>query len=511
MAKARREKPNLLNNIRYAVAAYGLRKLLSTYTGYAVKIRHSVSNTEFNIGFNAAGELDTDTITTVLGSNSGFVTTWYDQTGNGHDMVQTTNANQPRIVNAGTLENVLSVPTIRFLGGAGGLATENFTGAFDLGFTVVVTAKPVGDVTTIGLVSKTGNASPSPFDLTTNNATGNTSLVVGNNSAQSLGVYNQFSKIVPLSVYTYSSDTQNSTYWVNNVFDSTRTLTAYGDSQGKSMRIGSRNDLSTSLDGYVSEVVVYGRALDAQSRSFVERNHLKRFKIKPVSNLSIIGDDWAIGLGSSVIGYFSWPNQLKSLISNFALFAVNDSPVGLRYKHNTNASLSAVDRVQLPVMGFTNRLDNQGGNIVIQAGSNDIASGDSVATAYGNLKLLLIAIKTGQVVYNKVLIATIVPQTSDTLTGSLFALNDCIRYGLGGTVAQTGNLTTTAIQAIATQGELLNSTHGATGMIDFAALSAFNTVNSWSNTTYYAANGKNVLDAGYALMAAAAKTALSLT
>jgi hypothetical protein len=39
-------------------AAYGLRKLVSTYTGAAIKVRRSSDNTEQDIGFNGSGELD---------------------------------------------------------------------------------------------------------------------------------------------------------------------------------------------------------------------------------------------------------------------------------------------------------------------------------------------------------------------------------------------------------------------------------------------------------------------
>ncbi len=36
-------------------------------------------------------------------SSSGFVETWYDQSGNGNDAEQATAGNQPKIVNSGSL------------------------------------------------------------------------------------------------------------------------------------------------------------------------------------------------------------------------------------------------------------------------------------------------------------------------------------------------------------------------------------------------------------------------
>jgi hypothetical protein len=47
---------------------------------------------------------------------NGFVTTWYDQSGNGRNVTQTTAASQPRIVSNGALEAVNGKPEIRFDG-----------------------------------------------------------------------------------------------------------------------------------------------------------------------------------------------------------------------------------------------------------------------------------------------------------------------------------------------------------------------------------------------------------
>lgn len=48
-----------------------------------------------------------------VGTGNGFITTWYDQSGNARHAVQATAASQPRIVNAGVLETKNSRPSIR--------------------------------------------------------------------------------------------------------------------------------------------------------------------------------------------------------------------------------------------------------------------------------------------------------------------------------------------------------------------------------------------------------------
>ena len=46
---------------------------------------------------------------------NGFVSKWYDQSGNGKHMSQSDTADQPRIVNSGTLETIGGKPTVHFL------------------------------------------------------------------------------------------------------------------------------------------------------------------------------------------------------------------------------------------------------------------------------------------------------------------------------------------------------------------------------------------------------------
>jgi len=92
----------LLDSYSGAAAAYSLRKLRSSYTGNAIKVRRSSDNAEMNIGFNSDGEINTFTLLTFIGvGNNGFVTTWYDQSGNGINLTQATAAYQPKIVNSG--------------------------------------------------------------------------------------------------------------------------------------------------------------------------------------------------------------------------------------------------------------------------------------------------------------------------------------------------------------------------------------------------------------------------
>ena len=87
---------SILDNYPGASAAYSLRKVRTAYTGSAIRVRRS-DNQEMDIAFDTSGSLDTTSLLTFVGSGNGFVTTWYDQSGNNKHIVQITAASQPYI------------------------------------------------------------------------------------------------------------------------------------------------------------------------------------------------------------------------------------------------------------------------------------------------------------------------------------------------------------------------------------------------------------------------------
>ena len=96
----------LLDTYSGAAAAYSLRLLDTSYTGDAIVVRRASDNTTQNIGF-VNNELDTATLESFCSGTDGFVTTWYDQSGNANNATQATASAQPKIVSAGStiLEN----------------------------------------------------------------------------------------------------------------------------------------------------------------------------------------------------------------------------------------------------------------------------------------------------------------------------------------------------------------------------------------------------------------------
>jgi hypothetical protein len=104
-------------------AAYSLSQLFTTYTGYAIRVRRSSDNAEQDIGF-VGGELDTASLTTFCSGTDGFVTTWYDQSGNANNATQGTAANQPKIVSSGSVITVNGYQVIQYDGTDDNLGTS---------------------------------------------------------------------------------------------------------------------------------------------------------------------------------------------------------------------------------------------------------------------------------------------------------------------------------------------------------------------------------------------------
>lgn len=102
-----------------AAFACSLRKLSTSYVGNAIQVRRSGDNATQDIGFTVDGNLDTDTLLAFIGANDGFVSIWYDQSGNARDLIKTDYNLQPQIVFNGTLKYIGTRVVIDFSGNKG--------------------------------------------------------------------------------------------------------------------------------------------------------------------------------------------------------------------------------------------------------------------------------------------------------------------------------------------------------------------------------------------------------
>lgn len=113
----------ILDGLSNIVGAYSVRRLRVAYTGALIRLRRSSDNAESDFGFLADGSLDAAAVSVWLGGGNGYATTWYDQSGNGRNLVQATADNQPLYVASGPN----SKPTLRFDGTNDRLKTATWT------------------------------------------------------------------------------------------------------------------------------------------------------------------------------------------------------------------------------------------------------------------------------------------------------------------------------------------------------------------------------------------------
>lgn len=117
-----------LDAVSGAARAYSTRRVRTAYAGPCMRVRRSSDNAEQDIGFTAAGDLDTVALLAFTGAASGFVTTWYDQSLNARHATQTTAGLQPRIVNAGTVHTLNERATVDQVTTNGRLNIPAFSG-----------------------------------------------------------------------------------------------------------------------------------------------------------------------------------------------------------------------------------------------------------------------------------------------------------------------------------------------------------------------------------------------
>jgi len=236
-----------------AGAAYSVRKLSSSYGGAAVRVRRSSDNTEQDIGF-VGFDLDTTALTSFVGAGSGFITRWYDQSGNGRNMTQTTAGLQPTIVSSGTIIT------------RNGNVSIYFNSAFGIYLTSAYSFSN-GPLSTIGVVNADGTTASDVFGLYHS-----TNFEIGRHSNDKWGFGNLNTQAVIVTTvpgvagYLTSSFTltNNATYliysnWNGNLnpVKHRRNAVAGTDSanSGSTLRTGST--AMVYKKGFISEMIIY--------------------------------------------------------------------------------------------------------------------------------------------------------------------------------------------------------------------------------------------------------------
>lgn len=262
---------NLLDQYTGATAAYSVRKISSSYSGSAVRVRNKFTQTQTNIGFDSNGYIDLTALAAAANESGDTkqlgVVTWYDQSGNGNDATQTSASAQPNI----------------FLGSGAilvnGKVAINFDGTNDF---LSGAAKTTIDNTAIFAVIKSdSNTQDAVFiqnTLDANNlvalglggaGTDNklgSRLKVGGSNVDSVGD-NTFTA-TDQTLVSYIADNSTSQIFIDGTEE---TDSPTSRSIGTATTIGAKGDGNNPFNGAIQEVIFYD-SNESSNRTAIETN-----------------------------------------------------------------------------------------------------------------------------------------------------------------------------------------------------------------------------------------------
>lgn len=243
---------------------YSLRKINTSYSGSCIRVRRSSDNTESDIGF-LGNDLDISTLLSFVGSGTGYVTTWYDQSGNGINAITTTTTMQPVIVNSGSLITQNSKSSIYFNGTTnrlnGGTTFSLNTQDYSI-FAVFKSEDNNSNGRAVYSLTPTGSSAHNGWNSMQyrNNITNNLRWLISSNGNES-NVYT----VPPISNYASTfilatsviKNSNKCSFYLNNVLQSYRSPIGHNVVNAE-LWIGAYYNGGTTYlhSGYISEIVL---------------------------------------------------------------------------------------------------------------------------------------------------------------------------------------------------------------------------------------------------------------
>jgi surface protein len=233
-------------------AAYSLRKVVPGYSGFVIQIE-SASLTQ-DISFNPDGTLDTGSILSFAGSGDAFVRIWYDQSGNNNHMSQSSATFQPKIYSGSQGSIILEngKPALQF-DGTDDTLVSSFSSTQPL--TSLLVAKSLTNATATRFI-----LGDSDVRLVYTNASSDF-LAYAGGSTPSFGAFNTNQNLF----FTYVSGSSSRLGFNGGTISSTTNL---GSSALGSLSIGGG---TAYVNGTYQEVIVYTTD-QISNRTYIENN-----------------------------------------------------------------------------------------------------------------------------------------------------------------------------------------------------------------------------------------------
>lgn len=289
-------------------AAYSTSKLFSISTN-CLRLRRASDNAEQDFGF-IGNFIDTSGIAEFIGGSAGFLSVWYDQSGNGFDQLQTDQSKQPEIL----LNASNGLPAINFDGFNDTMANlaNVFDSSFNKSFTNIIVANKNVD-SNFGIATQTpgyfyGRGQPGGLQ-----EFGTTGISTNGHNIIPYALYNNVNQLFE-AIFTF--DGTNRQVYVNN----TPYMTVLSNDPSDNMNlnsnitIGSAFDGSSPWPGSIYTCIYMNTALSASNSMMVGTKFKMDFGLQVSTFLKFDGNSKTYGFGSSTgdnsYPGFSYPSQL---------------------------------------------------------------------------------------------------------------------------------------------------------------------------------------------------------
>jgi len=493
--------------------AYSIRQLKTTYdhpatitapspvSGFSnsttplLRVRRSSDNAQLDIGYDGDGNLDTVVLKSFVSTNglnpaaSGFVTVWYDQSGNSRDAYQTNSGQQPRIVNTGVVERNPGGQT-GFAGVNGGMLEHQTSAGNPLNNPSGINIYGIDADRTMNVVSQPrafANGGPSDgngtYLIDRNGSTGNqdaplTCLKAINNnwSVQIRNISSDISSSFEGSVAISTNRSDNVilmrsgndySMYVNGVFGGTREL--IGENRMTPVRIG--YGTNTGENVYYGEFILFPSALSSNDLNTLNISQGDYYVLGPPPNT------WTGASSNAWATASNWTNA--TVPDNLASITI---PSGTP---NSPIISTAVTIKKITIASSATLTNNNTFNISDSLIVDGTLAGSGTVIMNGGIRQVISG-ATSPIVFNNLTINNtlnqVVANNNITVTGTLTVNADAIfapvatsiinNGGPAGIITGTGSIRVTRIAATADyQNQYRFSTNTLTNLtVDYAGL-----------------------------------------
>jgi hypothetical protein len=246
----------VLDQIGGVVGCWSTRQLMAAGSGNIIRGRDATTNeADYTSAAYPAG------IVTLANGGDAFSPALYDQSGNGNNATQTTAANQPKLVDTGTLIASNGVPVMEFDGSLSGLTAASVLSSSLSSLSVAFSCNFSSSVFGMRFLSL-GINTTNRIDVS-NNAGKINLIVVASGVAVSNFVGNTAINDSSSHSCVCTATTDNFKIYIDGVLEAnTDTSGSFAIPSGSSLFVGSYFSTSLFYDGLLNDVMIFNKALN---------------------------------------------------------------------------------------------------------------------------------------------------------------------------------------------------------------------------------------------------------